>query len=77
MNLVMKAKSNSQKCDICGARVTMGEVYVLLYRENEQGQLGWTCAHLECDARRRGAQKVRLRSLPMAVTKDGLAVAKA
>lgn len=66
MNLVMMAKTNALTCDLCQARITPGEVYVLLYTENERGQLAWKSAHLECDARRRGAQKVRLRSLPMA-----------
>ena len=71
MNLVMVAKTRVLTCEICGGRITEGEVYVLLYAENERGQLGWKTAHLECDARRRGAQKVRLRSLPMAKRKGG------
>lgn len=76
VNLVMVAKTRVMTCEICGGRITEGEVYVLLYAENERGQLGWKTVHLECDARRRGAQKVRLRSLPMVRTKDGLAVKK-
>lgn len=76
MNLVMVARMRVLTCDICAGRITAGEVYVLLYAENERGQMGWKTVHLECDARRRGAQKVRLRSLPMAQTRNGLAVKK-
>lgn len=71
MIMVMMAKARVLTCEFCGARITEGEVYVLLFVENRQGQLTWTNAHLECDARRRGAQKVRLRSLPMAIRKGG------
>lgn len=72
VNLVMMAKLASQQCDLCGRQINAGMVYVLLYAEGPDGQLKWTCAHLECDARRRGAQKVRLRSLPMAIcSKEG------
>lgn len=61
------AKISSQKCDFCGRPIYAGMVYVLLYAEGPTGQLKWTAAHLECDARRRGAEKVRFRSLPMIV----------
>lgn len=74
MNLVMVAKTRVLTCDLCKGAIAPGEVYVLLYVEDEHGQLGWKNAHIYCDARRRGAQMVRLRSLPMAATKDGLAV---
>ena len=57
----MAGGSIADTCGICGKSIKPGTVFALKRFEYKKGCFGWVFCHLECDARRRGAHKERLR----------------
>ena len=71
MKTVDVAINTGLTCAHCQRPIRVGQVYVMLYKADKSGQMSWCHMHLQCDALRRGAVPVALRSLPMARRPDG------